>query len=145
MPGDVLLLAGDLGAGKTTFAQGFGAGLGVAEPITSPTFTLVRQYPLARRRPRCGSSCTPTSTGSTTSTRSSTWDWASWWRTAGWPWSSGATRPSPSSGRERSSSRLDPADDDDSRLVTVTPGRRAPGPTAGTGLADALGPWRVAR
>ena len=45
-PGDVLLLAGDLGSGKTTFAQGFGAGLGVTEPITSPTFTLVRQYPL---------------------------------------------------------------------------------------------------
>jgi tRNA threonylcarbamoyladenosine biosynthesis protein TsaE len=44
--GDVLLLAGDLGAGKTTFAQGFGAGLGVTEPITSPTFTLVRQYPV---------------------------------------------------------------------------------------------------
>jgi tRNA threonylcarbamoyladenosine biosynthesis protein TsaE len=46
VPGDVLLLAGDLGAGKTTFAQGFGAGLGIEEPITSPTFTLVRQYPL---------------------------------------------------------------------------------------------------
>jgi tRNA threonylcarbamoyladenosine biosynthesis protein TsaE len=47
-PGDVLLLAGGLGAGKTTFAQGFGAGLGVAEAITSPTFTLVRQYPVDR-------------------------------------------------------------------------------------------------
>ena len=45
-PGDVLLLAGDLGAGKTTFAQGFGAGLGIDESITSPTFTLVRQYPV---------------------------------------------------------------------------------------------------
>jgi tRNA threonylcarbamoyladenosine biosynthesis protein TsaE len=45
-PGDVLLLVGDLGSGKTTFAQGFGAGLGVTEPVTSPTFTLVRQYPL---------------------------------------------------------------------------------------------------
>jgi len=45
-PGDVLLVAGDLGSGKTTFAQGFGRGLGIAEPITSPTFALVRQYRL---------------------------------------------------------------------------------------------------
>lgn len=43
--GDTLLLVGGLGAGKTTFAQGFAAGLGVAGPVTSPTFTLVRQYP----------------------------------------------------------------------------------------------------
>jgi tRNA threonylcarbamoyladenosine biosynthesis protein TsaE len=45
-PGDVLLLAGELGSGKTTFAQGFGRGLGVREPITSPTFALVREYRL---------------------------------------------------------------------------------------------------
>lgn len=43
-PGDVILLAGELGAGKTAFAQGFGRGLGVPGPITSPTFTLARQY-----------------------------------------------------------------------------------------------------
>lgn len=42
--GDVILLAGELGAGKTVFAQGFGAGLGVEDQITSPTFTLARQY-----------------------------------------------------------------------------------------------------
>lgn len=43
-PGDVVVLAGDLGAGKTTFAQGFATGLGVADPVTSPTFALMRQY-----------------------------------------------------------------------------------------------------
>jgi tRNA threonylcarbamoyladenosine biosynthesis protein TsaE len=42
--GDVLLLAGDLGAGKTTFTQGFGAALGITDPITSPTFTLLNEY-----------------------------------------------------------------------------------------------------
>ena len=44
-PGDVVLLAGDLGSGKTTLAQGIAAGLGVADNVTSPTFTLVRSYP----------------------------------------------------------------------------------------------------
>ncbi len=42
--GDLIVLSGDLGAGKTCFSQGFGAGLGVKERITSPTFTLHNQY-----------------------------------------------------------------------------------------------------
>lgn len=44
MRGDVVLLAGDVGTGKTTFTQGFGDGLGVDEQITSPTFILMRRY-----------------------------------------------------------------------------------------------------
>jgi tRNA threonylcarbamoyladenosine biosynthesis protein TsaE len=42
--GDVVELSGDLGAGKTAFVQGAAAGLGVGEPVTSPTFTLMREY-----------------------------------------------------------------------------------------------------
>jgi tRNA threonylcarbamoyladenosine biosynthesis protein TsaE len=44
-PGDVLILCGDLGAGKTTFVQGYTAALGVEVPVTSPTFTLANRYP----------------------------------------------------------------------------------------------------
>ena len=42
--GDLLVLTGDLGAGKTCFAQGLGKGLGIDERITSPTFTLANRY-----------------------------------------------------------------------------------------------------
>ena len=45
-PGDLIVLAGDMGAGKTAFAQGFGRALGIDEAITSPTFTLVHSYPV---------------------------------------------------------------------------------------------------
>ncbi len=44
LPGDVLGLYGDLGAGKTTFVQGLAAALGVAAPVTSPTFTLIHEH-----------------------------------------------------------------------------------------------------
>lgn len=43
--GDLLVLSGDLGAGKTTFTQGLGAALGVRGPITSPTFVIARTHP----------------------------------------------------------------------------------------------------
>lgn len=43
--GDLLVLSGDLGAGKTTFTQGLGAGLGVRGDITSPTFVISRVHP----------------------------------------------------------------------------------------------------
>jgi tRNA threonylcarbamoyladenosine biosynthesis protein TsaE len=43
-PGDLLCLWGELGAGKTQFAKGFGAGLGVAGTISSPTFILMAEY-----------------------------------------------------------------------------------------------------
>src|SRR3989344_4215545 len=43
--GDILLLKGELGAGKTTFVQGLAITLGVTEQVTSPTFALVAEYP----------------------------------------------------------------------------------------------------
>ena len=43
-PGDVVCLWGELGAGKTVFAKGFGAGLGVTETISSPSFVLMGEY-----------------------------------------------------------------------------------------------------
>ena len=43
-PGDVIALAGDLGAGKTVFTKGFAEGLGIEEPVNSPTFTILQIY-----------------------------------------------------------------------------------------------------
>ena len=42
--GQVFCLIGDLGVGKTVFAQGFGAGVGIEEPMSSPTFTIMQEY-----------------------------------------------------------------------------------------------------
>lgn len=42
--GQIYTLNGDLGAGKTVFAQGMAAGLGITDPVTSPTFTIVQEY-----------------------------------------------------------------------------------------------------
>ncbi|SDK52644.1 tRNA threonylcarbamoyladenosine biosynthesis protein TsaE [Arthrobacter sp. ov407] len=52
--GDLLVLTGELGAGKTTFAQGLGEGLGVRAGIISPTFVLVRIHPNLPEGPRPG-------------------------------------------------------------------------------------------
>lgn len=43
-PGSIYTLTGDLGTGKTIFTQGFASGLGVKEPVNSPTFTIVQEY-----------------------------------------------------------------------------------------------------
>jgi tRNA threonylcarbamoyladenosine biosynthesis protein TsaE len=43
-PGDLIVLAGQMGAGKTAFAQGFARELGIHEPVTSPTYTIVHSY-----------------------------------------------------------------------------------------------------
>ncbi len=46
--GNVYTLTGDLGVGKTVFTKGFAAGLGITEPVSSPTFTIVLQYDSGR-------------------------------------------------------------------------------------------------
>lgn len=47
-PGEVYCLVGDLGVGKTVFTQGFAKGLGIEEPVSSPTFTILQTYDSGR-------------------------------------------------------------------------------------------------
>ncbi|HSN78710.1 MAG TPA: tRNA (adenosine(37)-N6)-threonylcarbamoyltransferase complex ATPase subunit type 1 TsaE [Anaerolineae bacterium] len=56
-PGDVLALVGDLGAGKTCLARGVARGLGIDEPVTSPTFILVAEYSSAAGFPLYHADC----------------------------------------------------------------------------------------
>ncbi|MEY8395407.1 tRNA (adenosine(37)-N6)-threonylcarbamoyltransferase complex ATPase subunit type 1 TsaE [Lachnospiraceae bacterium 45-P1] len=48
LPGEIICLNGGLGVGKTVFTKGFAAGLGITEPVDSPTFTIVKQYDTGR-------------------------------------------------------------------------------------------------
>lgn len=48
LPGQVYTLVGDLGVGKTVFTQGVAAGLGITEPVNSPTFTIIQEYETGR-------------------------------------------------------------------------------------------------
>lgn len=56
-PGDVVALVGDLGAGKTCLTRGMAAGLGVQEPVASPTFILVAEYSTAAGFPLYHADC----------------------------------------------------------------------------------------
>lgn len=44
LPGQIYTLSGDLGVGKTVFTQGMAKGIGITEPVSSPTFTIVQEY-----------------------------------------------------------------------------------------------------
>lgn len=56
-PGDVIALSGDLGAGKTCLTRGIARGLGITDPVTSPTFILVGEYATARGFPLYHADC----------------------------------------------------------------------------------------
>ena len=115
--GDLVVLTGDLGAGKTTLTQGIGAGLGVRGGVTSPTFVISRVHPSLVRRPGAGARRrlparrrSPSSTTSTSTPR---------WRSRS-PSSSGAT----GLAEELADDRLE---------VEILARRRADGADAGDG------------
>ena len=77
--GDLVILSGGLGAGKTTLTQGIGDGLGVRGPVTSPTFVIARVHPpvapSAGGQAAAARSCTQTPTGSAARLNSTTLTW----------------------------------------------------------------------
>lgn len=86
--GDLVMLSGGLGAGKTTLAQGIGAALGVRGRVSSPTFIIARVHPSLADGP---TSSTSTPTGSPPWRRSTPSTWTPPWIVPS-PWSSGARR-----------------------------------------------------
>ena len=58
LPGQVYTLVGDLGVGKTVFTQGVAEGLGITEPVNSPTFTIIQEYESGRITLMCTGSGT---------------------------------------------------------------------------------------
>ena len=77
--GDLVLLSGPLGAGKTTLAQGIGDGLAVRGPITSPTFVIARVHPALGGGPAW---CMWTPTGWPAWPKWMTWTWMRRWTIA---------------------------------------------------------------
>lgn len=102
-PGDLVMLTGELGAGKTTLTRGLGEGLGVRGAVTSPTFVIARVHPRWATAPPWSTS-TPTAWAAG-STKWRTWTSTCRCRTPWWSWS-GATarsRSSPTTGSTWSS------------------------------------------
>ena len=56
-PGDVIVLVGDLGTGKTCLTRGIARGMGILEPVTSPTFILIAEYPTSQGFPLYHADC----------------------------------------------------------------------------------------
>ena len=116
--GDLVLLDGELGAGKTTLTRGLGAALGTREPITSPTFVLAREHPTASGPPLVHVDAYRLATGTEVEDLDLDWDHAIVvveWAQASWMrW------PSVPGGRDREAGGGDPLDDDSPRNVRIT-------------------------